>query len=57
MHMFSPSGLVPKLPDDLPGVSPGAGLGNGGKYIQPGILLNKKREVETKPQRPGGLEP
>lgn len=57
MHMFSPSGLVPKLSDDLHGISPGAGLGNGGKYTQPGILLSKKREVETRPQRPGGLEP
>lgn len=34
MHMFSLSGLVPKLPDDLEGISPIAGLGNGGKYTE-----------------------
>ncbi|XP_042636312.1 CDK5 regulatory subunit-associated protein 2 [Orycteropus afer afer] len=27
--MFSPSGLVPSLPDDLDGITPSAGLGNG----------------------------
>lgn len=41
--MFSPSGLVPKLSDDLGGISPIAGLRNGGKYTKLGILLNKNR--------------
>uniref|UniRef100_A0A2R9C3H3 CDK5 regulatory subunit-associated protein 2 n=1 Tax=Pan paniscus TaxID=9597 RepID=A0A2R9C3H3_PANPA len=28
-HVFSPSGLVPSVPDDLDGINPNAGLGNG----------------------------
>lgn len=37
--MLSPSGLVPNLPDEVDGISPIAGLGSGGKYTEPGILL------------------
>lgn len=37
--MLSPSGLVPNLPDEVDGISRIAGLGDGGKYTEPGILL------------------
>lgn len=43
VHVFSLSSLVPKLPDDLEGISPIAGLGNGGKYTKLGILLSKNK--------------
>lgn len=57
MHMFSPSGLVPKLPDDLDGISPIAGLGNGGKYTQLGVLLSKNKGSRHQTMRAWGLEP
>lgn len=59
MHMFSPSGLVPKLPDDLGGISPIAGLRNGGKYTKLGILLGKNRgsrQQTVRALRPGAWD-
>lgn len=55
--MFSPSGLVPKLPDDLDGISPIAGLGNGGKYTQLDVLLSKNKGSRHQTMRAWGLEP
>lgn len=33
-HVFSPRGLALSVPDDPDGISPVAGLGDGGKYTE-----------------------
>ena len=57
LHMFSPSGLVPNLPDDLEGVNSVAGLGNGGKYTKPGVLLSKNKSGRQQTMGPLRPEP
>ena len=53
MHIFSLSGLVPKLPDDSEGISPIAGLGNGGKYPNWAFFFKlRTREADTSPWGP-----